>query len=558
MKYRRNPHTGLLDDSGAILGAHGALSNPTDAQDLADKLDLRSRMFRHNTATPSTLNITNAGSDSTGDGSVSLPFLTIDRALQFIGLNNPANVTLAFGAGTFTMPPVLTNMYNITFTGTVSTSVTDVSLPVASITTQTNTGQLVFTITRGVALANDAWRGRIISFANAGAGPTTLTRAWVYRNVGNTLYCTVSTNIAASPLTTSSTISLLSLDTTLRYLAANNSITNSSAVQVTGCQITGDALGRVMFFVSTDKWQFNDCYFAINRPQIGQAGGAFFFRCYLNNLGDTTEGILSVVRGGNCRLGQGTVIDTQNAATNEKFVRVAQDAKFSFDGPVVMRGMEVGFKVEGAAIFTENGVDVLDVILFENGSGTVSNTKAFTINTNGEGSGGTQSLPLLSGAITGNYAVESTNDSFCRYTSTSTLVTALGTNYVSADAGVTTSSQASDATSIKGAFPAFSAEFSTQTNITFANSPYALNMQTTKLLQVNTLGGVTVVNLPAANAFTAGAVVCVKSLANGSINACNIVPAGANTIDLVAALYPIAMGVSVYLATDGVNNWNII
>lgn len=540
--------------SGAITGSHVLLGNPRLPTPLADVLDSRARLFRYNPSLPSTIYVATTGNDTTGTGLIGAPFLTIDRALQFIGLNNPANVTISMGAGTFTMPTVLTNLYNITFNGTVSTVET---VPVASITSQSNATQLVFTITRTPTLANDAWRGKLISFTTAG----TLTRGWVYRNVGNTLYVVVNVSLAAPQLTTSSTVSLLSLDSNLQYTTGNNTLSGCSLVQVTGCQITGTLQGRIPFFVATDKWQFNDCYFAVNRPQVGQAGGAFIFRSYINSLGDTTEGVLSVVRGGNLRFGQGSVIDTQNAAANEKFIRVAQDAKLSFDGQTVCRGLEArGFSVEGASAFVEAGVDALDLILFEDTGGTTTGScaGAFTINTVGEGVGGTLQLPALYGHITGNYAVSATKDAYVRYVSTSTLVTALGTNYVSADAGTSTSCRNADGTQIIGAFPTFSAEFDQQVNLTFANSPYITVLTTEELHIWDTTGGVCVDQLPAANTYQKGSGIWIKSLNNGSANALNVTPNGLDTIDLVAAVYPLAAGQSAKFVSDGINNWNVL
>jgi len=555
MKYRRNPHTGLLDDSGAIIGSYPALKNPTDTQSLAEKLDVNYRPYRYNSSLASTFYISSTGSDSTGDGTSGSPVSTIDRALQFIGQNNPATVTLSFGAGTFTMPTVVSNLMNITFSGTVSTDATDTALPVASITTQSNNDQLVFTITRGTALANDAWRGKMISFATAG----TLTRGWVYRNVGNTLYVTVDVALTTPQLTTSSTISLLSLDTTLRYLTGSNTLSNSSVVQVTGCNITGDGQGRIMYFVATDKFQFNDCYFGINRPQMGQAGGSFIFRCYINSLGDTTEGVLSVVRGGNLRIGSGSVIDTQNAGTNEKFIRVAQASSLSFDGPVVCRGLEAkGWSIDGSNVFVESGVSLNDVVLFENGSGTTSCAGAFTVNQISEGSGGTVTLPKMAGAITGNFCVVAGRGALVRVAASSSIVSALGTNIVSAG-GAVASSRNIDQTVILDGIPTFAAGFLAEAAITFANSPYTLSMKVTELVKVDTTAGVVVVNLPAANTNTAGAKISVKRLNNASVNQVSVTPNGADTIDLVAGVYAIAVaGGSVDLVCDGVNNWTII
>lgn len=552
-KYRFNPFTGTFDDSGAVTGVRAAISNPKHAQGIADTLNNRIRLFRYDTTLPSTVYVATTGSDSTGLGTSGSPWATIDRALQFIGLNNPANVTISLGAGTFTMPTVLNQLVNITFSGTVST--TESALPVASIQRQSQARRLVFTITRGSTLADDAWRGKLISFSNAGT--LSNQRGWVVANQGNKLFVEVGQSLASAQLTTSSTISLLSLDTNLRYLTGNNTLTSSSLVQTTACQITGDAAGRIPFFVATDKWQFNDCYFAVNRPQIGQAGGAWFFRCYINSLGDTTEGLLSIVRGGNCRIGQGSVIDTQNAATNEKFIRVAQDAKLSFDGPLTVRGLEAkGFFVEGANTFVEGGVDVLDTILFfdfDNTSTTCAG--AFQVNQAGEGSGGTVTLPTLNGTISGNYSVLATKDAYVRYNASSSLATALGTNTVSADSGTSLSSQNIDGTDIIGATPSYAAEHDGLITITSANSPYTLDLSLTGILLVDTSSGAVTINLSASSAYTKGSHCLIKDAGNAGTNAITVNANGTDTIDGAGSKTTNVNYASYRLFTNGAGSW---
>jgi hypothetical protein len=275
-------------------------------------------------------------------------------------------------------------------------------------------------------------------------------------------------------------------------------------------------------------------------------------------LGDSTEGLLSVVRGGNCRFGQGSVIDTQNAGSNEKFIRIAQDAKFSFDGPVTCRGLEAkSFSVEGGNVFVEGGVDVIDTVLFYDvDGGTASCAGAFTFNLLGEGSGGASSLPALNGAITGTYGVSATKAAYIRYSTTSSLTTASGTNTVSADAGATLSSRNEDGTIIIGATPSFSAGFSG--TIKTATSPLTADMTLYENFFIDTTAAAKTVNLPDSTGLGEGAELVIKDYkGNAAANNITITPFGTDTIEGAASL-PINTNYGAYRLSKSGTDWVIV
>lgn len=497
----------------------------------------------------STIYVDSTGDDIRGDGSVSSPYLTIQRAIQALPEQNTASTIIQLGDGTFSAPSVLGSLANVTIKGELSDE--ESALPVASITAQSNADQLVFDITRTPTLGDDDWRGRLIEFNNAG----TLTYGWVYRNVGNTLYCGQTNNdLTSAQLTTSSTIDLVSIDTQLQFTVGNNSLTSSTAVNVQDLEMTGTGQGRIPFHINTDKWEYRRVLFTVNRPQFGSSGAGNVFNCYVQSLGDTTNGVLSVVSGGVLRIGQGTIIDGLSAASTEKFVRIAQEGTIAFDGPIIARDLgDGGFKFDGSSGFVNNGLADTDLILFEDTNGTTvgSCTDAIVINSEDEGVGGSYQLPYLYGSVNDAYAVKAEGGANVEMPSTSSLVTTGTTNAVSADGGTTTSSRNSDGTKIVGGSPVFSAGWTERTTVT--SSTYTAT-ENDNVIGVNFAGTVTI-TLPDATTLQSGSeLTVVDESGNASSNNITLDGSGSQTINgsLTATINLDYMSLTVY--TDG-SNW---
>ena len=99
-KYGGGINTG--DGGGGITGDHPALLDPASLDDLVDNLEPTYRPEFNHPSLASTIYVGDwssdsggVGSDTTGDGTLATPFATIEKAVQLIGVANPAAVSKA-------------------------------------------------------------------------------------------------------------------------------------------------------------------------------------------------------------------------------------------------------------------------------------------------------------------------------------------------------------------------------------------------------------------------------------------------------------------------------
>ncbi len=454
----QNDYLALNAPSGSLLSS--ALSY----------IDSNYKPFWPTASTTTTLYVRTTGNDSTGDGTIGLPFLTIQRALQFIPvLNGPAAIrtTIDIGPGVFTFPRILEANYT-TFQGT--TTVED-TLTIDSDTAviANNTAGIVISVTStGGPYAADELRGRQIVWTSGTSSGNT---GWIYRNdvtsSGITLiYATHDSGTTAGieSMAVGNTIDLISLDTTIEYPGGSAVIQNSVQCNFTELNVSATSSSTNLFCLTTDKIDYSKVYFdgsdTFDKLQVGGFGRAFLTNCYYAGAGPFgSEAFLSAKNNGFLQINRGTVLDADlnNSNANRRYVEGEAGSLMAFAGHVVCRGFDNDriFEMDGIGVFPVGGIDAFDTILIEdeNGTNTYQVGPVFKVNSTGAGQGGWYQFPNTHGSITADYTVEAENCACVAMGSSSTITDATGTNSVSADGGTSNSAASPDTTFITGGTP---------------------------------------------------------------------------------------------------------
>lgn len=398
----------------------------------------------------STIYIETDGDDNGGNGSISYPFQTYQKAQLAAASMNPTNVDLQFGSGTFTFPRYVNLANFLTCKGTISIEET---VQIDSVTSSTEAAGTVFVIDRTPALTDDAWKNRTIQYSG-GAGDGTY--GTVTRNVGNTIYATQDQADTFFTLTASDAINLIEKETNFE-LTGLTVISNCVQFNINEINILSDnGTGRVLQILNSDKVAFTNCYTELTNLNIGRFGSAFLINTALASYGNTTNGVLVCENNSILQVGRGSHVDCEtNASAGEKFMRVDADSILAIRGETVFRGLEsTGVNLNGSTTIFTGSENAADLFRFEAPGGTASCVGGIKINTTGDGVGGNHMLPHLFGKVSGAYSVEAQKNAFVIISASSSLTDATGTNSVSADGGSTNSATNADGTRIQGGSPA--------------------------------------------------------------------------------------------------------
>lgn len=349
----------------------------------------------------SDLYVDTAGDDTTGDGSIGLPYATIGRAYLDIGTMNPATVTINLGAGTFDMPGTTTESNWITILGTESVAQ---SRSVTSVDTLSDADGIALTIDGG-PFADDVLRGQLIKWTS---GPASGDYGWIYRNTGNQIFVT-NEDPDTLPVLGTDSIDFIDLDTNLQYVETPV-MQNSVQFNIQKVNMMDDAAnGRVLFVLTTDKIEWRYCNWTMARPQVGGFGRAHFWCNYIGTKGATNRGVFAARNDSYTLLERGTVIDCglNTDAANKRFVQFSAGASVAYKGQLVIRQIDdtKGIQCDGTNWLAADGIGAHDTLRFEDEGIATSCIAGFVFNTTGEGIGGAVQLPNLHGAVTSDYVI---------------------------------------------------------------------------------------------------------------------------------------------------------
>lgn len=516
-------------------------------------------------ATATTIFVETTGNDTTGDGlTVGTAYATSTRALQDAPTNNGTNVTIQHGSGTFPLPLTLANLNFITFRGSVSVSNT---VTIANVVGAANNVGVIVDV-NGLAVAADDLYGRMFRFTN---GPASGLWGVILRNdatAGTTrLYCTQeppSANLNSSIVVPAvgNTIEIVSLDTTWQ-LQGQVSITSSTQANFQEGNLSGAAIGNVLFAVGTDKPSFYRCILTntFRRIQAGTAGRVHLDCCSIQTDGLNDLGMLAAVNGGTMLIQRGSAVLGRDAAANSNFISAIQGGNLAFRNFVGFRSMTDAIRIQGGGMYGDAGIGPEDVLYFENASGAgASNTgAAIRINPGGfaaSGLDGNYITQNLEGAVTGNYAL--TARLGAKVIIAGQISAALGVRAVSSDNGTTQRAISKDGTVIAGGVPTRSEDFG-EHDVVNVTGPATISAQPFDMYICNTTGGNVTLTLSAAPAL--GDLVIAKlKLGGGTVT----IDGNGNTVEqptvpgtFAATAVLNVLGASVTIVWDG-TNWTIV
>lgn len=452
---------------GAIDGDHAALEDPATPTELADFLDSNYQPQIATASAAYTIYVETTGDDDTGDGSITAPFATIQRALQAVPVMNSGSstATISLGAGDFDCPRALKANYT-SFVGTTSVEDTLTIDAGGVVAADDNDGVVIDVTSTGGPYADDELRGRKIEWTS---GTSNGNSGWIYRNdatVGGVTRIYASQDSGGGSgvqsMSAGDTLDLITLDTSVQ-LQGFTVFQKSVEFNWNDVRFASPGFSLILL-VNTDKVNFDGCDFdgsSFRRLLSGGGGSAWLTNCYYAASGVGGVGsFLVATDGGYIQVQRGTVLDAglnTGGTAGRQRVEGSAGSTLSFQKHVVCRGFASDniFEVDGIGSYVIGGTGSDDNILVEDANGTDTNQPGpvFKINANGEGRGGYYQLPNLRGSITGDYSVEAQDSATVSIGASTTIVTNLGTNTVSADGGASNVAQASDLTLIEGGSP---------------------------------------------------------------------------------------------------------
>lgn len=447
--WRVNPFTNDLDDSGAIIRNRPIIGQSKSAQDLGDFLDLYHKPY-YNPPNGLVYVDSVSGSDISGDGTINKPFETIRRALQKFGSANDitSNVVLADADGVYPIPTTLGENSLVNILGVPEVEETITSYTVDSISAQEG---VTITIDRTPTLADNEWRGRILQ----GTWSFQLRGINIISNTGNTLRGVVTSrqivnSVQVAPTGTLSLIKQPKVEVDGFNVSYSNNILQFRNVRMIGGPIFIEASGRVDFFYSEIANQF-----------VGLTNArSFMLGCNIAMTGNA-QGVIEVATGGELRLGQGTVLSNENIVNQtNNFVSVRSEGKLNFVGGAHFSGIRGILANSGNISETDvgfaNGLENYFYPDCENGYIINDQLPPLTFNAPRD-IGGNYFLPRASGEVMSDYYVVAQRGAKVLIADSTNVDTNTIPNAVSANGGVSASSQDIDQTLIVGGNPEASA-----------------------------------------------------------------------------------------------------
>jgi len=416
------------------------------------------RPWEQPASTPATLFVVIGGDDVFGLGTLVSPYATIQRAVRDIGDNNGATITVDIGVGIFSLPDVIEFPSNVLLQGTTSDGAVAVQSGAAVTATQ---ARLELDVTGFVGAVIDDLKGNLIEWTG---GPAAGRRGWIRRNdvTGTTAPGVTRVSVSqegtvlAVPVAGNS-FKIVNIDTEIAYTTGASPAVFSDGLQVNARFLRfTTTVAAALLTEGPEKFGFRDCKFELGRIQAPAQGRVELFNCWLQNSGSAARGVLSA-RGGQIILIQGSVVDCVGLAAASAFVELSNNGRIRHAGNVIFRAFgSKGILADGSQINPDGAVGVRDSWVFDSCNGGVRiNDEVVSAD---EGLAGWYRLPNLFDDVlplVRTYSVEAQDCACVALGPTSSIDSAAGTNVVSADGGLTNTSQAPDTTIIIGGVPAF-------------------------------------------------------------------------------------------------------
>lgn len=407
-----------------------------------------------------------SGSDINGTGTALAPFQTIIRAIQNIGsvgyAGAPTTRVINI-VGTVDLPGAVNGLSLVEFRGAAAT--TTLTATIASVTSATDAAGIVLNVTGVTGATLNSLKGTPIRWSS---GPANGALGWIYRNDATDTYVAGQTRIYVSqnsqgailaPLT-GNTIEFQSYPSSIRLPVGNAVISNCFGCNFTGLNVISTGAG-VLSATGTGQVQFINCKMITNvKINPGAFGRVFLWNTYVQTA-VTSGGMFAVGAGGIGQVGWGTVFDGTLTASN--FI-TAGYAKLLFLGQTVFTGMN-NIRIDGSDMdfgFATTAFQPHESFFFD------STTGGIVINSSvGLARGGAGALPNLYGTVASNYAVTAQGGANFKLGASSSVTSALGVNYVSADNGTTNIAEAVDGTILQGGSPSIGLNW---TSVTYTNN----------------------------------------------------------------------------------------
>lgn len=421
-KYRFNPFTNKLDDSGAIVGKHPAILNVADAQELGEFFENTNRPAYTDASVGSTIYVDTAGSDVTGDGTVGSPFASIQKATQLIGWSDNSLRTIQLGAGTFTLPNSIAGLNNVTIQGTQTiTETRNISSPVTTLREG-----VVFTVD-GATLTNDEWRDRHLQYSST-------RNIVVTRNIGNVIYGIIYRTNSVSDLQfdISGTVGLIEFTTLQTPSAVDANINLCSGLTFKFLKLTSQS-SRDILIKGNPGVNFWGCQWEVRRPVIEDSTVNYWSGSF---TGGGQDGMLYIGARSTVSIGAGMVFSDRLAGFNGCWINNSFGSTLQHNGLLFFRGLDAtGIRTDAGKVEDISGLSSLisGKVIFDDYAATCSGFYDFNSQTTGVDS--VSIMPEMTGQTTANYITEARNGAFIIHNSASDVATGLGTMTVSATAG---------------------------------------------------------------------------------------------------------------------------
>lgn len=465
-----------------------------------------------------------AGNDTTGDGSIGLPYLTMRRAETDLAQFPIAQNVINAGAGTFDLSGYFPTC-GVTIQGTLTAgSIATIS----SVTSAShNTGTVV--VVTGLNATNNSLAGTMIKYTS---GPANGIYGYIDGNTatagGNTtLY--ISHGQGSVSYTAPVSTNTIQLYTHSTIFSGQPSF-RGGGITFQDCAFTGTSAQLVGISPAT-AMTFNRCKFtglgAINHT----GGNVTLTTCYLGLAGNSLRGVWRSTAG-LATFSSGCVVSGASAGTNN-YMLFQKGVNVEWAGNTIVRSLR-GIRFEGSdSVISTPGT--FNTIVFE--TKDVSNTGGIQVNTDasGNGVGGNVYLPHLRGQISGNWAVDARKNAVVWLGTSSSLVAVQGTNAVTVD-GTTLSAWEPEGTIIYNGNPAQNADDIAQIGtVDVLAAAGTVSLGATGLVYTGAAANVT---LRAGSAW----VNSIFTIFNGGTGTVTIVRGGTNLFDNGAASITVAAG----------------
>ena len=394
-----------------------------------------------------------AGSDKNGTGTALLPFQTITRAIQQLGSVPASNRTINI-VGTSVWPGSLSNLNLLNFQG--ATPTISETGTIASVTSASDTAGIVLNLTGLNPVLINSLKGTAIRWTS---GPASGRRGWIYRNDATGAYVPGETRIYVSQNSqgviiapvAGNTLNLESLPSTIQFPSGSSSLSDSFGAKFTDLQLDVVPPGASsLSLAATGQVEFVNCRInATFRVVVGSLGRGFLHNTYVRN--SVASGMYQVGVGGIGATGWGTVFDGVSAGAGN-FIS-ATSGQLNYVGQTVFTSMN-NVRVDGSNVnfvFSTVANQLRDHFFFDSTSAGIVFNSAVGLLRGGQGR-----LPNLFGTVASAYCVTAQGGANIALGVASAVTTALGTNTVSADNGVSGVAQAADGTLIQGGSPSIS------------------------------------------------------------------------------------------------------